>query len=65
MIDLGVEEGQFLVEDKEGQGQDHRRQDQLAEEEERDVGVLHPQEFVAEPRQPVSGEAAQSHRQHR
>ena len=35
--DVRVEQRQLLVEHEERQGQHHRRQDQLAEEEERDV----------------------------
>ena len=63
--DVRVQQRQLLVEDEEGQGQDHRRQDELADEEERDVRVLHVPELVAEARQPVAGERAQEDRQAR
>ena len=61
--DVRVQQRQLLVEHQERQGQDHRRQDELADEEERDVGVLHVPELVAEARQPVAGQRAQEHGQ--
>ena len=57
-----VEQGQFPVKHEERQGQDHRRQDQLRQEKERNIGVAHIPELVAEPRQPIGGKAAQQHR---
>jgi N-acetylglutamate synthase/N-acetylornithine aminotransferase len=44
--DPRVEQRQLLVEHEERQGEHHRRQDQLRQEEERDVVVLHEAELV-------------------
>ena len=63
--DLGVEQRQRLVEDEERQREDDRGQDELGQEEERDVGVLHVGEPVLEAAEAVGGERAEDDRQQR
>ena len=61
--DPRVEQRQLLVEDEERQREDDGRQDQLRQEEERDVLVPHPEEFVPEAAEAIGGERADDDRQ--